>query len=194
MTEIEDTLDYHYRWAVDLMASLAVTTIVKRAVSLATLCMAVIASLELAFGYAADAGIPLILQWMSMIFAYAAAVWWWFGRWPTLNRAFAFVMGADVCMVISIVVADIPPAIMLGKTALLIEIGMFVGFFFERWMIAAHVALCSLATTAIAVYLVLTDEVSALMAFVVWSPIVVGIVGFVLLLNFCARSIRREFE
>lgn len=194
MSDIDESLEERYEWVVDLMSSLAVTNIVKRVLSLATLCMAIIATLEISLGYAATTPIPLALQWASMIFAYVAAIWWWAAPWPTLGMAFTFVIGADICMFIAMIVADIPPAIMLGKTALFIEIGMFVGFFLDRWMLGAHILFCTAATTFIAVYVVVREQVDPLMAFVVWSPVVVSISAFVLLLHFCARSIRLEFE
>lgn len=194
MTEVRDTLEDRYEWAVALMSSFAVTTIVKRVISLATLSMAVFASLEIGLGYAATTQWGLALQWASMIFAYIAAVWWWVAPWPRIGLAFTFVVGADVSMFISMFVADVPPEIMLGSTALFIEIGMFVGFFLARWMLATHVIFCTAATTFIALWVMVVHDVEPVMVAIVWSPIVVSIIGFVLLLHFCARSIRMEFE
>nr|WP_240930811.1 giguanylate cyclase [Rhodococcus sp. B10] len=176
------------------MSSLAVTGIVQKVVALATLAMAVVVTLEMAFGYGATTPIPSGVQWASMIAAYIMGAFWMFGPWPTLKQAFAFVMIADLAIFSATMVADFPPEITLGKTAFLIELGMFVGFFFERWMLATHVVFCILAATVIAVYVVKYEGVSVLMAIVVWSPVVVSIGGFALLLHFAARSMRLEFE
>ncbi|MBY6410418.1 giguanylate cyclase [Rhodococcus sp. BP-252] len=186
--------EQHYAWGVALMSSLAVTGIVQKVVALATLAMAVVVTLEMAFGYGATTPIPSGVQWASMIAAYIMGAFWMFGPWPTLKQAFAFVMIADLAIFSATMVADFPPEITLGKTAFLIELGMFVGFFFERWMLATHVVFCILAATVIAVYVVKYEGVSVLMAIVVWSPVVVSIGGFALLLHFAARSMRLEFE
>jgi hypothetical protein len=194
MTVAVKSSEEHYAWGVALMSSLAVTGIVQKVVALATLAMAVIVTLEMAFGYGATTPIPSGVQWASMIAAYIMGAFWMFGPWPTLKQAFAFVMIADLAIFSATMVADFPPEITLGKTAFLIELGMFVGFFFERWMLAAHIVFCILAATVIAVYVVVFEDVSVLMSIVVWSPVVVSIGGFVLLLHFAARSMRLEFE
>ncbi|SNT41993.1 giguanylate cyclase [Rhodococcoides kyotonense] len=194
MTVAVKSSEEHYAWGIALMSSLAVTGIVQKVIALATLAMAVIVTLEMAFGYGATTPIPSGVQWASMIAAYIMGAFWMFGPWPTLKQAFAFVMIADIAIFSATLVADFPPEITLGKTAFLIELGMFVGFFFERWMLAAHIVFCILATTFIAVYVVLFEGVAILMSIVVWSPVVVSIGGFVLLLHFAARSMRLEFE
>ncbi|RRQ28563.1 giguanylate cyclase [Rhodococcus sp. Eu-32] len=194
MTVAVKSSEQHYAWGVALMSSLAVTGIVQKVVALATLAMAVVVTLEMAFGYGATTPIPSGVQWASMIAAYIMGAFWMFGPWPTLKQAFAFVMIADLAIFSATMVADFPPEITLGKTAFLIELGMFVGFFFERWMLATHVVFCILAATVIAVYVVMYEGVSVLMAIVVWSPVVVSIGGFALLLHFAARSMRLEFE
>lgn len=194
MTSAVTSSEVHYEWAVDLMSSLAVEGIVKKVIALATLSMAVIVTLEMVFGYGATTPIPIAVQWTSMIAAYVMGLFWLFGPWPTLNQAFAFVTISNVAIFAATIVADFPPEITLGKSAFFIEIGMFVGFFFERWMLACHILLCILATTFIAVYVVVYEGVAVLMAFVVWSPVVVSIGGFVLLLHFASRSMRLEFE
>ncbi|MGA9874041.1 MAG: giguanylate cyclase [Rhodococcus sp. (in: high G+C Gram-positive bacteria)] len=186
--------EVHYEWGVDLMSSLAVGGIVKKVIALATLSMAVVVTLEMVFGHGATTPVPIFVQWTAMIAAYIMGVFWLVGPWPTLHQAFAFVTTANVAIFSATIVADFPPEITLGKTAFLIEIGMFAGFFFERWMLASHILFCILATTFIAVYVVLYENVPILMAFVVWSPVVVSIGGFVLLLHFAARSMRLEFE
>ncbi|KZF08482.1 MAG: giguanylate cyclase [Rhodococcus sp. (in: high G+C Gram-positive bacteria)] len=184
----------HYQWGVDLMSSLAVQGIVKKVVALATLSMALVVTLEIGFGYGATTPIPTAVQWTSMIAAYIMGLFWLVGPWPTLNQAFAFVVIANIAIFAATIVADFPPEITLGKTAFFIEIGMFVGFFFERWMLAFHVLFCILATSFIAIYVVAYEDVAVLMSFVVWLPVVVSIGGFVLLLHFAARSMRLEFE
>lgn len=194
MTSPVASSEIHYEWAVDLMSSLAVEGIVKKVIALATLSMAVIVTLEMVFGYGATTPIPAAVQWTSMIAAYVMGLFWLLGPWPTLNQAFAFVTISNIAIFAATLVADFPPEITLGKSAFLIEIGMFVGFFFERWMLACHILFCILATTFIAVYVVVYEGVAVLMAFVVWSPVVVSIGGFVLLLHFAARSMRLEFE
>nr|WP_296765778.1 giguanylate cyclase [Rhodococcus sp. (in: high G+C Gram-positive bacteria)] len=194
MTSAVKTSEEHYEWGVDLMSSLAVEGIVKKVIALATLGMAVIVTLEMALGYGATTPIPMAVQWTSMIAAYVMGAFWMFGPWPTLNQAFAFVTIANVSIFSATMVADFPPEITLGKSAFLIELGMFVGFFFERWMLASHILFCAAAATFIAVYVVAYENVSILMAFVVWAPVVVSIGGFVLLLHFAARSMRLEFE
>ncbi|WP_072803319.1 giguanylate cyclase [Rhodococcoides yunnanense] len=194
MTSAVASSEEHYEWGLDLMSSLAVTGIVQKVIALATLSMAVIVTLEMAFGYGARTPIPTAVQWTSMIAAYVMGAFWMFGRWPTLGQAFAFVVIADIAIVSATLVADFPPEITLGKTAFLIEIGMFVGFFFERWMLGFHIVFCIAATTFIAAYVVVIEDVAVLMAFVVWSPVVVSIGGFALLLHFAARSMRLEFE
>lgn len=194
MTNSSDTLEQRYEWVVDVMSSLAVTTIVKRVIALATLTMAVIATLQLGLGYAATSSLGLVLQWACMLFAFAATAWWWVTPWPLISAAFTFVIGADIAMFISISVANTPPAIWLASTALFIEIGMFVGFFLGRWMLVSHVLLCTAFTTFIALWVVAVDGVDPLMAAFVWAPIVVSISGFVLLLQFCAHWVRVEFD
>ncbi|MDJ0392857.1 giguanylate cyclase [Rhodococcus sp. G-MC3] len=194
MTSAVKSSEEHYEWGVDLMSSLAVEGIVKRVIALATLGMAVIVTLEMGFGYGATTPIPTSVQWTSMIAAYVMGAFWMFGPWPTINQAFAFVTIANIAIFSATMVADFPPEITLGKSAFLIELGMFVGFFFERWMLASHILFCVAATTFIAVYVVTYESVSILMAFVVWSPVVVSIGGFVLLLHFAVRSMRLEFE
>lgn len=194
MTIAVKSSEEHYEWGLDLMASLAVTRIVQKVVALAALSMAVVVTLEMAFGYGATTPIPAAVQWTAMIAAYIMGAFWLFGPWPTLRQAFAFVVIADICIFAATIVADFPPEITLGKTAFFIEIGMFVGCFFERWMLAFHVLFCILATSFIAVYVVVYENVAVLMSVVVWSPVVVSIGGFVLLLHFAARSMRLEFE
>jgi hypothetical protein len=194
MTSAVKSSEEHYEWAVDLMSSLAVEGIVKKVIALATLSMAVIVTLEMVFGYGATTPIPTAVQWISMFAAYAMGFFWLFGPWPTMNQAFAFVTIANISIFSATMVADFPPEITLGKTAFLIELGMFVGFFFERWMLASHILFCSAAASFIAFYVVAYEEVAVLMAFVVWSPVVVSIGGFVLLLHFAVRSMRLEFE
>ena len=184
----------HYEWGVDLMSSLAVGGIVKKVIAVATLSMAVVVTLEMAFGYGASTPLGSVVQWTSMIAAYIMGAFWLFGPWPTLNQAFAFVTLANIAIVSATFVADFPPEITLAKTAFLIELGMFVGCFFERWMLASHILFCSAATTFIAVYVVVYDNVPVLEALVVWSPVVVSIGGFALLLHFASRSMRLEFE
>ena len=194
MTSALTSSEVHYEWAVDAMESLAVKGIVKVVIAFATLAMAIVVTLEMVFGYGATTPIPSAVQWISMMTAYAMGLFWLFGPWPTLNQAFAFVTIANIAIFSATIVADFPPEITLGKTAFFIEIGMFVGFFFEKWMLAAHILLCVAATTFIAVYVVAYKDVAVLMSFVVWSPVVVSIGGFVLLLHFAARSMRLEFE
>ena len=184
----------HYEWGLALMSSLAVSGIVKKVIALATLSMAVVVTLEMAFGYGATTPIVIAVQWTSMIAAYIMGLFWLFGPWPTLTEAFAFVVIANIAIFGATFVADFPPEITLAKTAFFIEIGMFVGFFFERWMLAFHIVFCIAATTFIAAYVVVFEDVAVLQAVVVWSPVVVSIGGFVLLLHFAARSMRLEFE
>ncbi|MET0195998.1 MULTISPECIES: hypothetical protein [Nocardiaceae] len=194
MSAAGDTLEERYEWVVDAMASLAITTIVKRVLAFATLSMAIIPALELASGYAPATTAGVAVTWASMLFAFAAAVWWWVSPWPRIGPAFVFVIGSDIAIFLAVFSSTTPPAITLAKTAFFIEIGMFVGFFLGRWMLATHVALCTLFTTVIAVWVVVVDGLSPMMTVFVWAPIVVSINGFVLLLYFCASSVRMEFE
>lgn len=184
----------HYEWGVDLMSSLAVGGIVKKVIALATLSMAVVVTLEMMLGYGAATPVSTAVQWTSMIAAYIMALFWLLGPWPTLNEAFAFVVIADIAIFAATIVADFPPEITLAKSTFLIQLGMFVGFFFERWMLAWHIVFCTAATTFIAGYVVLYENVGMLEAVVVWSPVVVSIGGFVLLLHFASSRMRTEFE
>ncbi len=184
----------HYNWGMDLMSSLAVGGIVKIVIALATLGMAAVVTLEIIFGYGAATSVGTAVQWTSMIAAYIMGLFWLFGPWPTLNEAFAFVSIANIAISAATFVADFPPEITVAKTAFLIPIGMFVGFFFERWMLAWHILFCVAAATYIAVHAVVYDGVAVLEAAVVWAPVVASIGGFVLLLHFAARSMRLEFE
>lgn len=194
MTNAVASSEEHYEWAVDLMFSLAVEGIVKKVIALATLSMAFVVTLEMVFGYGATTPIPTAVQWTSMIAAYVMGGFWLFGPWPTLRQAFTFVVIADLAIVAATLVADFPPDITLGKTAFLIPLGMFVGFFFERWMLLTHAVVCVAGTSFIAVYVVVSESVPVLMAVVIWAPVVVSIAGFDLLLHFAARSMRLEFD
>lgn len=194
MADAGDTLEQRYEWVVDLMSSLAVTTVVTRVIAAATVGMAVVPALEMAAGYAATTQTGLLLQWGAMIFAFLAALWWWVSPWPRIGMAFAFVIGSDIAIFTAISVANTSPTIWLAKTAFFIEIGMFVGFFLGGWMLAAHLILCTAFTTFIAAWVVLVDDMDPLMAVFVWAPITISISGFVLLLQFCTHSIRMEFE
>ena len=109
------------------MASLALTTAVKRIVSAATLAMAVVVTFEMAFGYGATTAIPSIVQWTCMIAAYVMGAFWWFGPWPTLGQAFAFVVIADIAIFGATITADFEPEVTLGKCTFLIPLGMLAG-------------------------------------------------------------------
>ena len=176
------------------MTSLAVTTLVKRIVSAAALAMAVVVTLELAFGYGATTPIPSIVQWTCMIAAYIMGAFWWFGPWPTLGQAFAFVIIADLAIFGATITANFAPEVTLGKCTFLIPMGMLAGFFFDKWRLAAHIAACLLGTSIVAVYIVLERDVDTFVAVVLWAPIVVTLTGFVLMLQLTTQSIRTEFE
>ncbi len=72
--------------------------------------------------------------------------------------------------------------------------GMLAGFFFDKWRLAAHIALCLLGTSIVAVYIVLERDVDTFVAVVLWAPIVVTLTGFVLMLQATSQSTRLEFE
>ena len=184
----------HYQWCIGVMTSLALTTAVKRIVSAAALAMAVVVTFELAFGYGATTTIPSIVQWTCMIAAYIMGAFWWFGPWPTLGQAFAFVVIANVAIFGATITADFAPEVTLGKCAFLIPIGMLAGFFFDKWRLATHIALCLLGTTVVAVYIVIERGVDTFVAVVLWAPIVVSFTGFALLLQATTQSMRLEFE
>ena len=194
MTRASTRSNEHYHWGVGVMASLALTTAVKRIVSAAALSMAVVVTFEMAFGYGATTTIPSIVQWTCMIAAYVMGAFWWFGPWPTLGQAFAFVVIADIAIFGATITADFAPEVTLGKCTFLIPMGMLAGFFFDKWRLAAHIALCLLGTTVIAVYIVLERDVDTFVAVVLWAPIVVTLTGFVLMLQLTTQSMRTEFE
>ncbi|MBY4228329.1 MULTISPECIES: giguanylate cyclase [unclassified Rhodococcus (in: high G+C Gram-positive bacteria)] len=194
MTRALTRSNEHYQWGMGVMTSLAVTTLVKRIVSAAALAMAVVVTLELAFGYGATTPIPSIVQWTCMIAAYVMGAFWWFGPWPTLGQAFAFVVIADLSIFGATITANFAPEVTLGKCTFLIPMGMLAGFFFDKWRLAAHIALCLLGTSIVAVYIVLERDVDTFVAVVLWAPIVVTLTGFVLMLQLTTQSIRTEFE
>lgn len=184
----------HYEWARDMLFSLAVENIIKKGVGLSALSMAVVVTLEMMFGYGATTPTTTAIQWISMLAAYTMAAFWLFGPWPTLNQAFAFVVCSNIAIFSATMVANFPPEITLGKSAYLLQLGLFVGFFFERGMLLSHILFCAFATTFIALYVLVYEGVSVLMAFVVWAPVTVAASGFVILLHFAIRSMRFEFE
>lgn len=192
-TQHRDT-DEHYDWAVDLMSSLAVGGIVKTIIAAATLGMAFVVTLEMAFGYGATTSTTSAIQWTAMLAAYAMGLFWLFGPWPTRKEAFTFVALANLAIFSATMVADFPPEITLAKSVFLIELGMFVGFFFERWMLAFHTVFCVAAVGAIGAYVVRYDTVPAFQAVVVCAPVIIAIAGFVFLLHFTTRSMRLEFD
>ncbi|MFI8565346.1 giguanylate cyclase [Rhodococcus sp. NPDC078407] len=194
MTRAATRSNEHYQWGIGVMASLAITTVVRRIVSAAALSMAVVVTLELAFGYGATTPIPAIVQWTSMIAAYIMGAFWWFGPWPTLRQAFAFVVIADIAIFAATITANFEPEVTLGKCTFLIPMGMLAGFFFDKWRLAAHIALCLLGTCIVAVYIVLERDVDTFVAVVLWAPIVVTLTGFVLMLQATSQSTRLEFE
>lgn len=194
MTRASYRPNEHYHWGVGVMASLALTTGVKRVVSAASLAMAVVVTLEMAFGYGATTPIPSIVQWTCMIAAYIMGAFWWFGPWPTLWQAFAFVVIADIAIFGATITADFEPEVTLGKCTFLIPLGMLAGFLFDKWRLAAHIALCVLATSIVAVYIVADRGVDTFVAVVLWAPIVVTLTGFVLILQMTSQSMRLEFE
>ena len=176
------------------MTSLAVTKVVSRVVSSAALAMALVVTLEMAFGYAATTTIPSIVQWTCMIAAYIMGAFWWFGPWPTLKQAFAFVVIADLAIFGATITANFEPEVTLGKCTFLIPMGMLAGFFFDKWRLAVHILLCLLGTTVVAVYIVMERGVDTFVGVVLWAPIVVTLTGFVLMLQLTTQSIRSEFE
>lgn len=194
MTRTLTRSNEHYQWGMGVMTSLAVTTLVRRIVSVAALSMAVVVTLELSFGYGATTTIPSIVQWTCMIAAYIMAAFWWFGPWPTLGQAFAFVVIADLAIFGATITANFAPEVTLGKCTFLIPMGMLAGFFFDKWRLAAHILLCLLGTSVVAVYIVLERDVDTFVAVVLWAPIVVTLTGFVLMLQLTTQSIRSEFE
>ncbi|KQU44244.1 giguanylate cyclase [Rhodococcus sp. Leaf278] len=194
MTRAATRSNEHYQWGIGVMASLAITTVVRRIVSAAALSMAVVVTLELAFGYGATTPLPSIVQWTSMIAAYIMGAFWWFGPWPTLRQAFAFVVIADIAIFAATITANFEPEVTLGKCTFLIPMGMLAGFFFDKWRLAAHIALCLLGTSIVAVYIVLERDVDTFVAVVLWAPIVVTLTGFVLMLQATSQSTRLEFE
>ncbi|MDI9895652.1 giguanylate cyclase [Rhodococcus sp. IEGM 1381] len=194
MTRAATRSNVHYQWGVGVMTSLAITTVVKRIVSAAALSMALVVTLELAFGYGATTPLPSIVQWTSMIAAYIMGAFWWFGPWPTLGQAFAFVVIADLAIFGATITANFAPEVTLGKCTFLIPMGMLAGFFFDKWRLAAHIALCLLGTSIVAVYIVMERDVDIFVAVVLWAPIVVTLTGFVLILQATTQSMRLEFE
>ncbi|MBY4130062.1 giguanylate cyclase [Rhodococcus fascians] len=184
----------HYQWGMGVMTSLAITTLVRRIVSIAALSMAVVVTLELSFGYGATTTVPSIVQWTCMIAAYIMAAFWWFGPWPTLGQAFAFVVIADLAIFGATITANFAPEVTLGKCTFLIPMGILAGFLFDKWRLAAHILLCLLGTSIVAVYIVLERDVDTFVAVVLWAPIVVTLTGFVLMLQITTQSIRSEFE
>ncbi|WP_407726614.1 giguanylate cyclase [Rhodococcoides fascians] len=194
MTRTLTRSNEHYQWGMGVMTSLAVTTLVRRIVSVAALSMAVVVTLELSFGYGATTTVPSIVQWTCMIAAYIMAAFWWFGPWPTLGQAFAFVVIADLAIFGATITANFAPEVTLGKCTFLIPMGMLAGFFFDKWRLAAHILLCLLGTSVVAVYIVLERDVDTFVAVVLWAPIVVTLTGFVLMLQLTTQSIRSEFE
>ncbi len=194
MTRTLTRSNEHYQWGTGVMASLAVTTLVRRIVSVAALSMAVVVTLEIVFGYGATTTIPSVVQWTCMIAAYIMGAFWWFGPWPTLHQAFAFVVIADVAIFGATITADFEPEVTLGKCTFLIPMGMLAGFFFDKWRLAVHILLCLLGTSIVAVYIVLERGVDTFVAVVLWAPIVVTLTGFVLMLQLTTQSIRSEFE
>ena len=194
MTRTLTRSNEHYQWGMGVMTSLAVTTLVRRIVSVAALAMAVVVTLELSFGYGATTTVPSIVQWTCMIAAYIMAAFWWFGPWPTLGQAFAFVVIADLAIFGATITANFAPEVTLGKCTFLIPMGMLAGFFFDKWRLAAHILLCLLGTSVVAVYIVLERDVDTFVAVVLWAPIVVTLTGFVLMLQLTTQSIRSEFE
>ena len=194
MTRAATRSNEHYQWGVGVMSSLAITTVVKRIVSAAALSMALVVTLELAFGYGATTPLPSIVQWTSMIAAYIMGAFWWFGPWPTLRQSFAFVVIADLAIFGATITANFAPEVTLGKCTFLIPMGMLAGFFFDKWRLAAHIALCLLGTSIVAVYIVLERDVDTFVAVVLWAPIVVTLTGFVLMLQATSQSTRLEFE
>ena len=177
-----------------MIASLALTVVVKRIVSVVTLSMGLVVTLELLFGYAATTPVSLVVQWISMLTAYILGALWWFGPWPTLGQAFAFVVIADLSIFWGIMTANFAPEVTLGGCAFLIPVGMLAGFFFDKWRLAAHIALCLLGTSIVAVYVVSYRDVDIFVAFVLWAPIVVTLTGFVSMLQLCSQSMRLEFD
>ncbi|OZC91600.1 giguanylate cyclase [Rhodococcus sp. 06-412-2C] len=194
MTRAATGSNEHYQWGVGVMTSLAITTVVKRIVSAAALSMALVVTLELAYGYGATTPLPSIVQWTSMIAAYIMGAFWWFGPWPTLGQAFAFVVIADLAIFGATITANFAPEVTLGKCTFLIPMGMLAGFFFDKWRLAAHIALCLAATSIVAVFIVLERDVDIFVAVVLWAPIVVTLTGFVLILQATTQSMRLEFE
>lgn len=194
MTRVSTESNEHYRWGIGVMESLAVTTVVRRIVATAALSMAVVVTLELAFGYGATTAIPAIVQWTCMIAAYVMGAFWWFGPWPTLGQAFAFVVIADIAIFGATITAHFAPEVTLGKCTFLLPMGMLAGFFFDKWRLATHIALCAVGTSVVAVYIVLERDVDTFVAVVLWAPIVVTLTGFALMLQFTTQSTRLEFE
>ncbi|MCZ4518967.1 giguanylate cyclase [Rhodococcus ruber] len=194
MTRAATRSNEHYQWGVGVMTSLAITTVVRRIVSAAALSMAIVVTLELAFGYGATTPLPSIVQWTSMIAAYIMGAFWWFGPWPTLGQAFAFVVIADLAIFGATITANFAPEVTLGKCTFLIPMGMLAGFFFDKWRLAVHIALCLLGTSIVAAYIVLERDVDTFVAVVLWAPIVVTLTGFVLILQATTQSMRLEFE
>ncbi|MGF0312321.1 giguanylate cyclase [Rhodococcoides fascians A25f] len=194
MTRAATRSNEHYQWGVGVMTSLAITTVVRRIVSAAALSMALVVTLELTFGYGATTPLPSIVQWTSMIAAYIMGAFWWFGPWPTLGQAFAFVVIADLAIFGATITANFAPEVTLGKCTFLIPMGMLAGFFFDKWRLAAHIALCLVGTSIVAVFIVLERDVDIFVAVVLWAPIVVTLTGFVLILQATTQSMRLEFE
>ncbi|CCQ15904.1 Diguanylate cyclase [Rhodococcus sp. AW25M09] len=194
MTRAITRSNEHYQWGMGVMTSFAVTPLVRRVVSSAALAMAVVVTLEMAFGYGATTTIPSIVQWTCMIAAYIMGAFWWFGPWPTLGQAFAFVVIADLAIFGATITANFEPEVTLGKCTFLIPMGMLAGFFFDKWRLAAHILLCLLGTSIVAVYIVMERGVDTFVAVVLWAPIVVTLTGFVVMLQLTTQSIRAEFE
>lgn len=186
--------NHHYQWGVGVITSLALVMVVKRIVSVAALAMGGVVTLELLFGYGATTPLSSIVQWISMITAYVMGVFWLFGPWPTLGQAFAFVVIADLSIFWGIMTANFAPEVTLGGCTFLIPMGMLAGFFFDKWRLAAHIALCLFGTSVVAVYIVLVRDVDMFVAFVLWAPIVLTLTGFVLMLQVTSQSMRLEFE
>lgn len=188
MSELEE----RYEWVVGLMSSFTDERVVRAIVAVFSLSMAVCATLEILFGFGARTQPALGIQIASAVFAFLAAVWWSFIRWPRLRPTFVFVILSDLFILAATVTADMPPEYAVGKLAFFAVLGLFAGVFLDRWMLAAHVIVCSLSVTGVVAYNVAFQGVPLLGALVVWVPVMSLVLAIPALLYLFVRSTRLD--
>jgi diguanylate cyclase (GGDEF)-like protein len=142
---------------------------------------------------------PLGPHWLPMRIVHAVVLastvlvglWWLKRPWPGYRSAIAFVVWADLAVVIAAIVLSAPQS-RLCATIHMGLIGVFAAFLLGWRVLAAHCAFATAVIVSITVWAVLRDDVTLLDLYIFYAPALSSVVVLPVIIQVVIEAGRRS--